>query len=456
VDRRLSELTPSRNGGHICPILNVPACVLALYLLVGCFSSEKPLPPAEALSEADRRIRAIIEENSKRNDQPSTLKQYSVTPDPNEILLWYYSHPILSETLLPSSPCLTAFRSQYPGITLSPQYIGEWGIAIQKLTVSLAAGEMPDLALVKRDWMARLAEARLLVPLDTVLPRTLVDDLRPPVRNALTIEGSLYGWPVDAFCSVLLYNRSLVMDPPPATWNELKRVASVAGRRNPDPRKNVFGIGDMPFLEALWSAGGEVYGSGPAGLAAPAASEALTFVLSLRDEGLASPTTLGNPEAALSRFMNGQAAMTVTSSANWPMAQRASFPVGVAPVPGKNGPISQLSDDVLVVFAPHQGDKRPAIMAVLDFLSGDQVQGKDAAAKGSPPVRESVRLRLAQSEGVPDGINRAFLVARATPPVGIWGAIYFELERYLALAYRWQPPSQQDSGNRSHTQTVGQ
>lgn len=454
--KRLNESTPSHNGGRIHPALNVPACALVLYLLVGCFSSEKPLPPSEALSEASRRIRAIIEEDMKRDRLPSAITRPSSASKPSEIVLWYYSHPILSDALLPSGPCLAAFQKQHPGFTLSPQYIGEWGIAIQKLTVSLAAGDMPDMALVKRDWMARLAEAGLIQDLGNALPQELTSDLRQPLRDGLTINGHLYGWPVDGFCSVLLYNRSLVTDPPPATWDELKRAASAAGRPDPDPRKSVFGIGNLPFLETLWSAGGEAYGAGPTGLAAPAASESLTFVLSLRDEGLASPNTLGNPEAAFSRFMNGQAAMTVTSSANWPIAQHASFPVGIAPVPGKNGPVSQLSDDVLVVFAQYPEDKQPAIAAVLDFLSGDQVQGKDAAAKGSPPVRESVRRRLAQSERAPDGIERAFSVARATPAIGVWGAIYFELERYLALAYRWRPPPQPESANGSDAQSAAQ
>ena len=391
------------------------------------------MPPDQALAGAAQRINAILAEEGALARQPATPP--AETPnDPREIVLWFYTHPLMAP-MLSGAESLAGFSAAHPNVKLKRQFTGDWHVAIQKLTVSLAAGDLPDIALVKRAWLARLAPSGRIARLDSLLPASLIEDLRGPSREALTVNGHLYAFPADGFCSVLFYNRELVPGRPPRTWQELERIARDVSRPNDDPRQALYGLGDLPFIEALWSAGGNVCDEIACGLDSREAREALDFVLSLRNDNLAHPRGLGDPERAFELFLAGRVAMTVAGSSRLPRARNAPFPVGVAPVPGKTGPISMMSDNAIVVFARYAQAKRRAIAEALDFLTGPQVQGAAALALGSAPVRASVANKLP----VTAGLDQAYLHAANTPLVGPWGAIEFELSRSLYLAYRWRP-----------------
>lgn len=403
-------------------------------LLAGCFGGEEPLPPAEALARAAQRIGALLAQDRALYDRRATWEPGQRPSDPTAVRLWFYTHPNMAVLLAHPSP-LDAFNAEHARVRLTQQYIGDWYVAVQKLTVSLAAGDLPDMALVKRGWLARLIASGRIAELDGILPDRLMQDLRPEARAALSAHGHLYAVPADGFCSVLFYNRERVGEEPPRTWDDLLAIARRLGPPDPDPRKARYAIGDLPFIETLWSAGGYVCRGRDCGLDRPEAREALDFVVGLRAEQLAHPYALGNPQHALDLFLAGKVAMTVASSENLPLAQRAPFPLGVAPVPGKTGPVSRLSDNAVVVFREHAEGKRAAISHALAFLTGPDLQGAEAMVRGSVPVRESV----AGKPDMTNGLEHAYREARHTPLVGPWGAVEFELARYVSLAYRFEP-----------------
>ncbi|HIJ64691.1 MAG TPA: extracellular solute-binding protein [Candidatus Hydrogenedentes bacterium] len=405
---------------------------LFLMVLAGCLASEAPLPPREALAKACERVETILRQEPTAVPAAIRLDAGGVPDDPRRVRVWVYNDPILSR-LAVDPETMAAFRRAHPDVTLDCQGIGPWMVGVQKLTVNLAAGDagdLPDVALVARAWLPRLASSGRIMPMEGLLPSTLLEDVRGPSRAALTIEGALYAMPADGFCTVLFYNEDLLPDGAPGTWDELRTVAAGIPRR-----EDFYPIGDIPFIETLWSAGGSVCGGGRSGLAGPAALEALEFILSLRNDGLAHPWSLGDPDQAQELFLGGRVAMTVASSRHLARVQRGSFPVGVAPVPGKAGPISAVSENALVVFARYAETKRDAIVEVLDFLTGPEMQGVEAVAVGSVPVRESVAARVS----VPSGLAAAYENARHTPAIVPWSSVEFELERYLHLAFRWRP-----------------
>jgi ABC-type glycerol-3-phosphate transport system substrate-binding protein len=399
--------------------------------LAGCFSGEAPVPPREALAKAGQRIDELLKEEHARGGEAAAPEPAQTPEDPHEVWFWYYAHPLISPVMLRGPERQGSFAARCPNVKLKPQYIGDWSVAIQKLVVSLAAGDLPDIAVVKRSWLARLIPSGRIVPVDQVVPASLIEDFCAPSRNALTVNGHLYAAPADGFCSVLFYNREIIQDAPPATWEDLHRRAREITQSNPemDP------IGDMPFPEALWSANGEVCSETSNGLTSQPAFDALDFLLSLRQDGRGVFLTVGvssfsSPPTALRAFLAGRVAMTVASSEYWPEAQRAKFSVAMAPIPGKTGPISMLSDNAIVVFARYAEAKRDAIAAVMDFLTGPDFQGP-----GSVPTRSSV----AKDCSIPDGLQRAYAHARNTPLIPLWGAIELELARCLDLASRWKP-----------------
>lgn len=407
-------------------------CLAGFVALIGCIGGPDPLPPEAALREASQAIDAILQEEAHAAAGP--LEPPQTPDDPRKLTFWYYTHPVMAPAF--GSPSARAgFERAHPGVRLSTQFIGDWGIAVQKLTVALAAGAVPDVALVKRSWLARLIPSGRLAPLDTVLPASVVADLREPSKQAFTVNGRLYALPADGFCSVLYVNRGLVAAAP-RNWAELRETAR---RAAPQVGRNGCAVGNMPFLPALWSAGGYVVREGPAsgvGLDEAAARKALDFLLSLKQERLADARLLANEEAAFRAFLAGDVAMTVASSARLPQTRDLPFQVAVGPVPGEQGPVSELSDDAIVVFRRFADAKFEAISAFLDYLTGPALQGADALALGSVPVRASV----AESVIVPDELAAAYGVARATPLVPAWGRVEAVLDRYLGLAYAWQGP----------------
>ena len=401
--------------------------------LAGCFAGEEPLPPREALTRAAARIEAIQAEERVFVVSPGGLEPAQRPDDPKAVSLWFCTHPLLS-VLIGRPELLAAFNARHANAELRVHYIGDWHVAVQKLTVSLAAGDLPDIALVNRAWLSRLVTSGRIAELDTLLPAWLLDDLRPESREAFTAAGHLYAVAADGFCSVMFYNRDRIEEEPPQTWDGLQRMAGEFGAPAPGARAATYPLGDLPFLEALYSAGGWVVEGPRCGLNEPEAHDALDYVLRFRDDRLAHPRALGNPERAFELFLAGEVAMTVASSDHWERAKRAPFRAVMAPVPGKSGPVSLLSDSALVVFRRFADAKRAAIADVLAFLTGPELQGEGAASRGSAPVRR----RVAEEVAVQPGLETAYGAARFTPLVGAWGAIEFELVRHLGLAYRFE------------------
>lgn len=395
----------------------------AVLLLTGCIKPEPALPPEEALAAANRQINAILKEARAHapRDRPEAINE---TPDePGRIDFWYYAHPLYSAgNLAPERGAPQALR---------PLFIGEWPIAVQKLTVALAAGDEPEMALVKRGMLAHLVDSGRIAQLDELLPPELISDLREPARQTCSHDGRLYALPADGFCSVLFYNQSL-MDRPPATWAELR--ASEANFGKPAPA-GPYLIGDLPFLESLWSAGGSVCDEYSGNLDQAPAYETLQFLLGLRSRGALLSSAMGRPERGFELFLSGKAAMTAASSSFLPRTRKAGFSIGIAPVPGMKGPVSAMGDDVVVVFQRYSRAKRKSIAQVGEFLTGSQVQGQAAADLGSVPVRSSV----AENVSTPEGLNQAFEHGHGAPLVSAWPSVESVIYRCLDRAYAYKP-----------------
>jgi ABC-type glycerol-3-phosphate transport system substrate-binding protein len=405
-------------------------CILALVITcAGCFAKEQPLPPGEALAQVATRIDAFLAEEPV-GEEPPALRTHPDPPEnPNEVTFWYPSHSLVSPALA-RKEVLGAFREQHPDLILKPQYIGDWSVAVQKITVNVVAGDLPDIALVPRDFLARVLHSGLIAPLDDILPAELMDDFPEHVRQMFTVYEQLYALPADGYCDVLLINRVLVPEDSPRTWTDLQESCA---KLKSNPRV-VLPVGRYPYILALWGAGGEVCDAQRSRLTDPPAREALDFILGLRDAGYARTHLVDSAYGGAMTKSQDHVAMTVEASSTVAGLRRAGHDIAALPVPGKTGPLSRTGEHAFVVFAGHAAAKREAIAAVLDLLTGEAVQGEHAMAMGSVPVRRSIR------DGIddPHGLYKIYEVARATPLVAPWSAVEFELRHYLALAYAWR------------------
>lgn len=367
------------------------------------------------MSAASARIDELL---AKAKNQPKPApRPLPQIPERGDLLrFWYYAHPIMVRTFGPNA------ATPLEG-AVEAHYMGEWPIAVQKLMAAFAANELPDVGMVKRDLVATLYESRRIRPLDGLLPQSLLDDLRPEVIADYSYEGHQIALPADGFCSVLFFNKHSVGVTPPKTWTFFTAYVN-AQYLSPGPAFPR-GLGAFPFMEALWSADGDVLVNGSSGLGRPEAVRALNYVLDI------TRNTVKSEDAAFQLWVTGQLAMTVASSSHVPAANAAGFAYGLAPVPGETGPISRRSNDAVVVFAREGGADAARIAAFLDWLSGPRVLGERAAADGSVPLRESTR----EFESLIPEVTEAYKAARNTPLHPEWGAIESEAMLGLAEAY---------------------
>lgn len=346
--------------------------------------------------------------------------------DPNRAVVWYDDHPVIAPAL--SGPGrLERFRHDNAGLDFDAQYIGDARVSLQKLAVGLAADDLPDVAIMHRGVAGALAQGGRLADIGAILPDRILDDLRPNARETGMYQGKLVALPADGFCTVLFYNKSMMPDGPPRDWQAWRAAAQRLRRPNTDFHP----IGHIPWLELAWSAGAQIVDDAATDLDGPDALRALRFLLAMRDDGLAHPRAVNAEDWGLSLLLTQRAAMTVASSRALPRVTASGLPIGIAPVPGEHGPISALSDRVLVVFAHQASARRDPIIRVLDYLTGPLTMGPEAERNGSAPLRNSV-------EHNDDGLNAAFEAARAKPLHPAWNAIEAELYRRLDQAFRWQ------------------
>lgn len=416
MPRRNTEfrITPFRTSNR--PLQT--ACLLCILVVVAsCSGRTAPQSTREALFDANDRINKVI--SGARAAPPPAWPELPPLPAPDNesVRFWYYAHPLIAKPF-DDAPRVVA------GTSVEPQFIGEWPVAVQKLLTSFAVDELPDVGMVKRDLVAKLYEARRIRPLDTVLPQSLLDDFRDEVTEDYTYDGHLVALPADGFCSVLYFNKRSVGAEPPRTWAFLTAFVN-AERATPGPRPPR-GLGAFPFLEALWSADGNVLIDGVCGLDRPEALGALDFVMEV------TRGTLRAEASAFEQWSSGQLAMTVASSSRLPAAKLSEIDFGIAPVPGETGPIARRSNDAVVVFVRDVGASGESIAGFLEWLTGPQVMGESATDVGSVPIRKS----LQKFESRIPGVVSAYVSGRNTPLHPDWGGIESELEMAISRAYQ--------------------
>ncbi|MFG2733760.1 extracellular solute-binding protein [Streptomyces harbinensis] len=146
---------------------------------------------------------------------------------------------------------LDRFRAEHPGITVDDVTL-EWGPPYYtKLAMAGAGGRAPELGVVHVGRLPGFAPGRLLDPIDTGLLAghgVRREDFNPALWDAATVDGQLYGLPLDIFAFVHFYHRP---------------VCAEAGLLAPDGTLAPL-HGEAAFLAAL-DAVREVTGASPLG-----------------------------------------------------------------------------------------------------------------------------------------------------------------------------------------------
>ncbi|BAS27878.1 ABC transporter substrate-binding protein [Limnochorda pilosa] len=214
-----------------------------------------------------------------------------------------------------------------------------------RLTAAFASGQGPDVFWVSPGDFLRYVSNGILEPMDTYLTASQVEDLVPVARDKATVNGRIYGVPVELEPLAVFYDKDLFEEKGlavPQSWDELVRVAQALTTPERfglviEPAADFYQL--FTFYPFLWSAGGDVMDEGwtQARIASPESVAALQFWSDLVNVHGVSPKS--QPAAAndVTMLGSGFGAMQVTGM--WAVKilkeQYPDFNYGVFPVPPK-------------------------------------------------------------------------------------------------------------------------
>lgn len=195
----------------------------------------------------------------------------------------------------------------------------------EQLVRRLAAGDR-DVDLIGMDviWTAEFAAAGWILPFDAARAAQLNDRLAP-TRESATWDGQLWAVPFTTNAQLLWYRKDRVPEPP-ATWDDMLRIAQSLGANGTIEAQGARYEGlTVLFVSLLRSAGGRLLEPNGRAVALDAepTQRALDLLRRFATSGVA-PANFANAREDDSRlgFETGRASFMLNYTFVWPSAQR--------------------------------------------------------------------------------------------------------------------------------------
>ncbi|MFF2078956.1 extracellular solute-binding protein [Kitasatospora sp. NPDC058162] len=277
----------------------------------------------------------------------------------------------------------TAFTAANPGIKVDVQVVN-WNDIDKQVKTMIQSGNVPDV-LQTGGYADKVADDLLYKAEDVLSPNTRAD-LIDSFAEAGQVKGVQYGIPFVSSARALFYNKALFqqagISQPPTSWEELRKDAELVKAKVPGVTPYALPLGpeEAQGESMIWELGDD---GGPTGkdgaytLNSQANIDTFRWLRSnLVDPGLtyANPATTDR-KTAFADFAAGKAAMLNGHPSLIQMAQDGKVDYGVAPIPGKNGPLASTLGVADWMMAFKKNGHRDQIRKFLDFAytKGNQV-----------------------------------------------------------------------------------
>ncbi len=233
---------------------------------------------------------------------------------------------------------LRSFEREHPGVRVRGELVPSSSDLAHQLFLTALEGGGADLDVLVADvvWVPELARAGWIADLSAAFPADrLAADFVPGPLEAVVQDGRT--WAVPWYVDVgLLYRRTDLVPEAPRTYEELRRAAAEAMRRQPGIAGYVWQGRQYEGLtcnayEAIFGHGGGAVRGGRVLLDGPEAIAGLTYLRGLVEGGLSPETVTASAEEETRRvFQEGRAALM----RNWPYAWAEANAPG-SPIRGK-------------------------------------------------------------------------------------------------------------------------
>ncbi len=222
---------------------------------------------------------------------------------------------------------LNAFTAQNNGVKIDLRP-ANWDRYYEQLQASYASGTPPDVHILHRHRLPEFIETNALAPLDDDLQKSGIDikDWEPQAREAVTIDGTIYGVPVDMHANLWHINldilaeaglvgsdgRPILPESPGEMLDHAKRVKETTGKDYLASDFIQFPIGVRAVLSLLWQQNVNVFDGEKATIDTPEMRAAITTITDLFDAGYANPTY--DYERAQQAFLDDQVAVLINGT----------------------------------------------------------------------------------------------------------------------------------------------
>jgi multiple sugar transport system substrate-binding protein len=389
--------------------------------LIGCTPAATPEPAAPAESAPAESAPA----------ESTPVEEVAPAEVPTVVLNdWSWADDAWKECL---TEVFDTFRANY-GDKVNLEVVGNsYADTLNTLLVQAAAGNGPDLAMVKAEWIPQFMELDALADMKDVISDEAKADYGDSL-DAYTIDGKLIALPFFGQGYAMFYNKDLLekagITELPKTFDELLEAANkVSALGKDDAGNTIYGLGlvnsGLEVAEGynifpwLWARGGDFLDKdGKIVLNSEANLKAFTEIQKLYADGV-SPKGLSYKEMR-NLFASGNLGFF------WDLeSQTASFAkasalgdkfiehIGAFPIPGANEGegVGYISDVVLIAFNTAKDMKAVGIVA--EYLGSETtIQIMFNHGKGKMSNRASVMKNVFASVESP--ITQAYVAAMGT------------------------------------------
>ncbi|MFI6151246.1 extracellular solute-binding protein [Kitasatospora sp. NPDC051170] len=270
----------------------------------------------------------------------------------------------------------TAFTTANPGIKVDVQVVN-WNDIDKQVRTMIQSGNVPDV-LQTGGYADKVADD-LLYKAEDVLSSGTRADFLDSFTEAGKVKGVQYGIPFVSSARAFFYNKALFQQAgipqPPTTWEEVRKDAELLKAKAPGVTPYALPLGPEEaqgesMIWELGNGGGPTAKDGTYALNSQADIDTFAWLrANLVDPGLtyANPATTDR-KTAFADFAAGKAGMLNGHPSLIQMAKDGKVDYGVAPIPGKSGPLKSTLGVADWTMAFKKNGHRDQIRKFLDFV----------------------------------------------------------------------------------------
>ena len=301
---------------------------------------------------------------------------------------------------------VAAWNEANPECQINLTYI-EHAEMVPQLARAIASGDVPDLMGLDLIYGPQFTAAGQLEDItDLIGDDPLVANITEGHRAVATYEDRLYGVPLYADVSLLLWNKGLFeaagLDPevPPTNLQEIHDMAAAIN----DPANGVYGYylagncagcNVFTFAPLIWASGGTIEPAecGDEALVGDSIPTVLEWARMMHEEGLIDPAAQAETGATFGEvFGSGNVGIMGTGNFNVALAkeQNPDIELGVTLLPGlESGQTASFAGGDIVTV-PKGSDRIDDAVEFMRFILSDQVQTDQYMALGNLPTRSDI------------------------------------------------------------------